>query len=219
MILLSFHVTIEFLAFLAACIWCRQQEAKSFRLFIPFLLYTFLNEYIGFYFKAKLNCSNVILYTIYSPIEFAFYTYQIYFFIEQSIRKKIVVLLFSLGLSAFIINVIWGQGLYVFNTFSNIVFTFLIIIECLVYLFDLIASDSIKNNPAFLPFFWITAGLLLFNFGYLIINALFRYTVANEMKIFGEEIYSQIMKALNLLLYSCLIIAFRLCYKKTKSTY
>lgn len=215
----SFHNVVEFIAFLASCLWCFRQEKLSFRLFIPFLLYTFLNEYLGCYYKNVLHKPNVFLYTIYAPIAYVFYSLQLVHFISRKQNTIIVSTLAIIGLLFSIINAFYGQGFTKFNTLTNITLSFLLIINCFIYLFDLLAQPNKTIKLQTEPLFWVVAGLLFFNFGWLTINALYKYALANELKIFGKEIYSQIMKVLNVLLYGSLIISFRLCYKKKKFIY
>ncbi|MGC4058475.1 MAG: hypothetical protein QM743_10225 [Chitinophagaceae bacterium] len=214
----SFHVIVECIAFLAAVLFGRY-GGRYFLLFIPFLLYTCINEYIGCYYKYVLHERNCFLYNIYTPVEFVFYSLLIRHALNSRLRKKLTLSFVVAGLGFSLYNMLFIQGLNQgLNTYTNVTLSLLLIFASLLYLYDLLIISERIQTPVREPMFWIVAGLLFFNFGWLAINALYRCAIAFHFTLFGKEIYSQIMKLLNLLMYSCFTISFVLCYRNRKST-
>ncbi|GAA4453962.1 hypothetical protein GCM10023092_15160 [Rurimicrobium arvi] len=182
------------------------------------LLYTVINECAGNYFHYCLHRPNFFLYNIYVPIEFGFYSLQIVLVLKANSRKRLILTSLLTGLLFSVWNIAFGKGLNNgYNTDTNILLSLLLIFASLVYLYDLLTYSEHIETPIREPMFWIVAGLLFFNFGCLIINALYDYAEAKHLTLFGKEIYSQIMKLLNLLMYSCFTISFVLCYRTRKS--
>lgn len=215
---MSISIITETLAFLSALLWCRQKN-NLFKWFIPFLFYTVTNELAAYYVGFTLHIKNYLFYIIYIPIAFSFYTLLIVRNIHEKRLHFIVSIMFVLGLLFSLINMFWVQGFTLFNTYTNTLLSVLLISMCMIFLYDYLKRSHYVSNPLFEPIFWIVAGLLFFYFGGLILNLLYTYSVQQDFKINGKKMYSFIIDFLNILLYSCFIISFRLCYKSKKSTY
>ena len=213
--MLSFSLLFELLAFLFALIWCRQ-KGNLFILFIPFLFYTVINEFVAYYIGYILHVKNYFLYTVYVPISFVFYTCLILKSISNKKTKLIIKTVSPVCVIFFIINALLLQGFYSFNTLTNTLVSVVLIAFCLLFLFDFLRTSETTSSPLNEPMFWIVAGLLFFYFGGIILNILYKYAIDYSFKINGRKMYSFIFQFLNFLLYSCFIIAFRICYKKKK---
>jgi hypothetical protein len=211
--MLSLSVVLELLAFLFALAWCRQ---KGYILFIPFLLYTVLNEIVAYYIGYVLHIKNYFLYTIYIPISFVFYAYLIFKSISNERTRLFFKITSSICLLFAIVNALFIQGFNSFNTFTNTTVSIVLITFCLLFLFDFLRTSEATSNPLNEAMFWIVAGLLFFYFGGIILNVLYKYAVDQNFQINGRKMYSFVFQFLNFLLYGCFIIAFRICYKKRK---
>lgn len=215
---MSISTIMEILALLSALLWCRQ-ESNLFKWFIPFLLYTVVNEMIAYYVGFELHIRNYVFYIIYIPIAFAFYSYILLHEINDQKQRIAGVFLAVSGVGFSIVNMLWIQGFALFNTYTNTLLSVLLIVICMLFLYDYLKRSHIVHNPLREPLFWLIAGLLFFYFGGLIVNLLYTYSVQQDFKINGKKMYSFIIDFLNVLLYGCLIIAFRLCYKNKKSIF
>lgn len=207
----------ESVALLAAILFCGQKNI--FKYFIPFLVYTLLNESVAFYMGYIMRTKNYFLYTIYVPISFCFYSFIISAKVINIKLVKFVRATTYFCFPFFLWNILFIQGFNSFNTYSNTLVSLVLILFSLIYLFDYLNYSQEKSNPITEPMFWIVAGLLFFYFGGMILNILYNYSVQQEFKINEKKMYSFVFAFLNILLYGCLSIAFYLCCKRTKYIY
>lgn len=209
---------MELLALLAALCWCNQR-ANPFRLFIPFLLFTIAIEVSAYYVGFVKHIPNYFIYTIYIVVALPFLAWMVRTGVVDPNYRRIIVIGSAAGVLLCILNAFFLEGFRAFNRYSFTLMSVWLIISSMVYLLDFMQKEEADISPLSDPVFWVVAGILFFQFGSILLNLLYNYSVQQEFKINGKKMYSFINQFLNLLMYSCFIIAFRVCYRKKKFSY
>jgi len=197
-------VIVLWISFFVSFICSKDLKPDYIKLFIPFLFVTSLVETTGLILTKKL-INNTKLYNVFTPLEFMFYGYIYYHCISSPKAKKTIIAFFIFYPLITFINQYCIQGFKVFHTNTYLFGAFFIIILSLLYITQLLRSDS-TQNPLSHHLFWISAGLLFFyacNFPYLM---LMNYLVKNNIKL--AITYFPIIHILNIILYIMFITGF-----------
>jgi hypothetical protein len=214
--LILLYVIPNIISLVAVTIMYKKLHPKWMRLFLFFLLLTFIDSLGGYMYGYYLKKSNHFIENIYLLISFSFYFFLFYKTLDTKKYKIIITAFFTIFLLCAFLDLFFINGFYYFNTYSSSVGSILIILSCLIYFSHLFTSDRLLNYFR-TPMFWISTGLLFFFTGSLVQNSLIRYFIANNIDP-GGRIYYFIMVTLNILLHTAFIISF-LCnqiWKKAK---
>ena len=176
-----------------------------------FLLLTLLAEIATPLKLIRFHGNNAWFFNLFTTFEFLYYCFIFYSILESYSQKKI--LLFS-GVAFFIlagVNIFFIQGFYKFHTISYRLGAVMIIVWCFLYFRQLLRSSEyivlLRN-----PYFWISTGLLFFYLGFFFYFSAFDYIVYKKIS-FNRELWIVISNILNILLYSCFLIAL-ICQRK-----
>lgn len=192
------------LAALVAAIWFwKYYKNTSERYFLYYLIYSVLNEFLGFYFKRLFGIDNYIIYNIYMVVSFLFYLYWFQQILKNKILVYILVGFFTVCALYSSITEKMFEKLFRYAFIAGII----CIISLTIYYFvKALQSEKItfflKDSK-----FWIVTGLFLFHLGFLPILLL------HDKLIITNTTYFLVMTALNVVLYSCYIKAF-ICTKE-----
>ena len=179
--------------------------------FIPFLLLMISVELTGRYIRTGLHLANSWLYNIFIPVEYLFYTYLFYRYFEDKVFKKIAKTIMVLIPVAAVINIVFIQGFYSFNTNTLLAGNCIMICFCLLFFTDLFKREE-EMVLLTSPMFWITTGVLLFNLGELSYNLFFDYILKNRHDP-KAMVFTAINGKLVYVLYTMISIGL-LCTKK-----
>lgn len=131
-------------------------------------------------------------------------------------NQKRYLLIATLIVFLFLINYLVGEGPTSMNTLAIICQQFINILLSCGLLFQLaIREEYISLSKE--PMFWISAGLLIFSLGTLVVLGMNQFIRINSITIHNKNLYRVIMPALNVILYSLYTYAFYLCMRKRKS--
>lgn len=196
-------IAVSFLASLTVFYKLKSSDAYL-RWFPPFLLATLIAELTGAYLNY-LQTPNILLYNLFSTVEFCFYFWIINLVISNVRVKKAILIVSILYAVTTLVNIFFIQGTRTFHTMTYALGCLIVVIFCIYYfleLFRLPKSIQLKNNPAF----WICSGLLFFYccgfpmFGLTnVLSGISRMLVRNLVEI---------LNILNIFLYSLFTIAF-----------
>jgi len=177
----------------------------------PFLVLTLFVESATPLRLIRFHGNNAWFFNIFTTIEFLYYSSVFYFILQSAFQKKVIFLIALFFLAFAGINILFIQGFYKFHTISYRVGAVMIVVWCFLYFRQLLQSSEyiilIRNS-----FFWITIGLLFFYLGYFFYFSAFDYIVYNKIS-FNLKLWIIISNILNILLYSCFLIAL-ICQKK-----
>lgn len=197
---------IEIAVFVCSVLVWNSIKNSFLKWLMPFLFFIVLVELTGAYFAQILNRSNHAIYNISSPVSILFYVYLFSIHLKQYRKFTFSCAVFFLVFT--IINLVLIQKIGKYNSYSQIVGSFIIIIFSCLYLYTLMNMEA-HQNILKIPMFWITTGLLfscLFSFFYW---SFF------ELKIdFHGKLFRLLVKNAVIVRYSCFIIAL-ICKKIT----
>lgn len=167
---------IELPALLIAFFYYPRYKHSILKWILPFLLFINIAEALGYIFRQYLKIANTPVYSISIPIEFSFYTFLFYHFLKSERLKKI---LFILWLLMFVYDLGTNMNNYPdYFDFNILLFgNILMFIACTFYFWELF---SLENDAELfsIPFFWVAAGVFLFNLGEISYNFLGNYLIS-----------------------------------------
>jgi len=157
--------------------------------------------------------NNSWFFNIFTTIEFLYYSFIFYHLFTTHFKRNIVAITVGMFLIFTWINIFFIQGFRRFHTISYRVGAIMIVVWCFLYFRQLIQSAEyivlIKN-----PYFWISTGLLFFYLGFFFYFSAFDYIVYKKVR-FSVALFNIISDTLNILLYSCFVIAL-ICPRKKR---
>ncbi|MBL0356520.1 MAG: hypothetical protein IPP72_06300 [Chitinophagaceae bacterium] len=209
---LNVTVIAEWCTFIASVLLL-DKKTTHWRLFIILLFLVLCTETAGWYMYNKLGMfNNALPFNILMLLSNVFF---IWFFSTATALqqvKKWLTFFSSFFLAFGLINLFFFQGLWVYNSFSESLGDIILVLICCYFIFTLLKAREHIDLLRF-DYFWLATGLLFYCLGsallYQFSNLLGKYYEHTKVNI-GEYINY----ALNLILYSSLIIAF-ICRRKT----
>lgn len=183
------------------------------RIFPFFLIIALIVELLGlFLLRIKKQQNTLLLYNIFTSVEFTFYLWVIREIIRNNKVKKIMLFVLLFYPASALINIFFFQGKHGFHSFTYALGCLLIVTSSIYYFYELFLipySVNLLRQPSF----WICTALLFFYaFTYPI------YGLSNLMMSLPKIILinlERIVYLLNVLLYSMFSIAF-LCRIKIR---
>lgn len=157
-------------------------------------------------YLQSFNVNNLFVYHVLIPVQYCFYAYLYYCYIEFTTIKKLI--LFSVGLviTAAVVLALTVQPLDNYNSYVIILSNFLLCIWVLSYyrqLFVHLRIVSLKQEPLF----WISTGLLFFALGDFFVEGLMKALLEQSLEM-ARWYYYNIYVPVLCLLYVLFIISF-----------
>ncbi len=210
---LNIDLIVLLISILVGLYTTRKESPLYLRLFPYFLTLTFLIELIGQYFQER-GIHNVIIYNIYSPIQFSFLTYFFAQVIPNRVIQKIIWRTgFIIPLTC-ILNMFFLQGLHVFNTYTFLLCSMEMILLGIIYFYQLFKSSAnvtlLKEPP-----FWICIGIIFFSTCSVTLIGSSNYIALLPKLILSNM--NQILLLVDSFFYLMFIIAF-LCQIQVRSS-
>jgi hypothetical protein len=204
-------VTAEWITFTAALFFL-DKKTTVWRLFIPLLLLVLSVETIGWYMIVKLEkYDNALPFNILMLVSSIFFMW----FLKRSITSARIKSCINIAMILFLLfgitNLLFYQGLFVYNSISEAIGDIILAIICCYYLLALV-KDPLPVNMLRLDYFWLATGILFYALGSAMLYQ-FSYLLIKYYKKTNINIGNYINYALNLVLYSTMIIAF-ICRRK-----
>lgn len=203
---LNLIIYTALLAALVAAIWhWPLYKHSTQRWFLFFLIYVVVQEVVGFVLPL-FDISNFAVSNIYIIISFSFYLYWFGLILRKRKIPYLFLLLFliSVPFSIYFEDVFWVDLLLSSFTAGTVLVLFCIAL----YFLELLGESKIVNLHQSQRF-WIIAGLLIFNIGFLPLVFL-----GNYLDTYGLA-YSIVLTILNVILYGTYTIGF-LCLQRNK---
>ncbi|WP_372768245.1 hypothetical protein [Lutibacter sp.] len=171
------------------------------KLWLYFLVYSFITEIIGVYLIYFVHLSANILYNTWWLANSIFYMFFFLGKIELPIKKKLLIGLVSIFVIYNIISTLFYRN-YQNEIFvdSFILGQLFVVLTIMLYYTELLKSNAILNINQSL-FFWISIGALIFNIGMLPVFVIAEF-------IDWQGIFNYIILGLNIILSLCFITGF-----------
>lgn len=212
--------TYFYLFFLAVSFICSTYNFRSHPFYLKLisilLCITFINECIAFWGPAffKLS-SNIKVYNIYLPIEFAFYCVYFIYIIKFKWFKVLGVVFLIVFLIFWYITAFEIFQFHNWNSYINTVESVLLIFMVTVYYYQLFIVSPlmyIKKHSEF----WIATGLLIYCSCTLPLTGILNYLLSNYSAYESLAVSLVIiLQIFNIILYSLIAYAF-LCRINTR---
>lgn len=208
----DYFILVGSMCWLISLISFKRGFPKYLRLFSFFILVTILTEWTSWYIVRKLHWKSITLYNFYNIIEFMFLPYLYYLNLRSDRIKKIIFYFIAFFPVITIINMIFVQGIYTFNTYTYLAGN-LFMISLIFFFFREIIKSPTYEKPARNPMFFISCGYLLFFTIEIPYTLLLPYFAKHDLQLAMTFIW--IIKVLNVILYLSLSIAY-LCQPVTR---
>jgi len=203
----SISTIAEFLCLVSAFLFLRKADGK-FSLFLPYIGGIFFFEFLGWYINEILGLSNGLVFNIVILFTILFFLYQLSpnntmwsFFNEK--RNLISIFLI---VTFWAINLIFGQGVTIFNHYSLLAGSIIMLVLCLSQS-NLLLHSNMNERLLRKPEFWVFVSCM-FYFSGMIFSLLFHNTLTVFYYKTGWHVSQYLLHGINILHYGCLAIAF-----------
>lgn len=208
---LNLTVIAEWCTFIAAVILLDKKTTR-WRLFIFLLALVLCTETLGWYMYNRLQIAdNALPFNILMLLSNVFF---MWFFSKATLlqgAKKWILIFTGLFLLFGLVNLFFFQGAWRYNSFSESLADIILVLLCCYFFFAALRHPDHIDLLRF-DYFWLAVGLLFYCLGSALLYQC-SYLLADYYRKTNMNIGEYINYALNLILYSCLIIAF-ICRRK-----
>lgn len=202
-----FYVTyvFEILALLTGLIFFSKIKPVVYRLIVPILLLTVVNEGFTHYGVYKSwNQPKILFYTIFFILQIIVFSIIYYFSYNRRRYRNIVAVICILSVIAGIVF-LKIYGIFNFNPYFINAIAIGLVLMASLYLYSIQANDKVYHLAKD-SLFWFSVGLITVNFFLLLfVNALFIDSFKNDKH--SQEIFSTLNSIGNVIYYSCIIIS------------
>ena len=199
------HLIFILLSAIVGFIVLLKGALPSYLKFFPlFLICTFIVEVIGWQLGVR-GINNVIYFNFSSIISIIYFLYIIHELLISRIAMRIIIICAIVYTIVALTNIFFIHGMHVFHTMTWSVGSFLIIIFCVYFFYELFTRPyfiNLRREPGF----WIVTGLLFFNACALPFSGLANY-IYQFSPVLIRSFY-WMLSFLNVLLYLLFTIAF-----------
>lgn len=203
-ILSNIFLLIQLIACLVAIYYWKSIKKSSLWVFLPFLIYSFLNELTASFLYNMYGYNVRYLYNIYCVVSFFIYLYWFNQILKLSYWKWIVSFLFLMAVAY---DVYTGNSLEQLIKTALLVQAIILLVFSLFYFGRLLKQEEVVHYQR-IPEFWIIFGLLIFHIAFVPLFLLSGKGL-NIQLAFAISI-----NVLNYILYSCYIFGFYVAGKR-----
>lgn len=195
---------IQLLACLAAIFKWKSIRKTPLWIFLPFLIYSLLNEVTTTALYSFTSINFRYLYNIYCIVSFFVYLYWFDRILKLKLWKWIVTLVF---LGAVVYDVITSDSLKQLIKTALLVQAIILLIFSVIYFVRLLNKEEVVHYQL-IPEFWIILGLLVFHIAFVPLFLLtgLGYNI--------QKAYTIAINILNYILYSSYILGFYVAGKR-----
>ncbi len=206
--IISFHILqgLIFFSCLICFVYRRQYEERVVVYFCPFLFFTFLIQYVGYYYSLILKKPNDFIFNLYGIIEYLFFFYFFYQVYKNEKIKQIYLRFTYLFFLLAVINLLFIQGFNFINTYTDILACISILISCGIYFKEILLSEEYIHLWK-KAVYWIIFSLFIYYVGQFILIVIFPFLFKHNPSQ-SLQIYWTLMIPLNLILYTLFTIGF-----------
>ena len=174
---IPFHIAFEVAALLVAVFCYKTIKNTPLKWFIPFLFGIVCLEIGTYYMVYVLKMQSIRVYNFTLPIEYGFYVFLFYSYLQGPLIKKaaLFLLIFLLAFSYF--NVAFVTAFESFRIIQMLGSGIVLLLACSFFV-DLFRSEE-EISLLKEPMFWIATGVLFFNLGELTNILFWQYTYKN----------------------------------------
>ncbi len=194
------HNYAEIFAAIVALVCFLRKKTFLNKTFTFYLWLTVVVEFLGKYLRMK-EIPNAFVYNVFNIVELFFYCWIIYRFSQHDRTKRFIIygsityVLFAL-IDAFFI-----EGPFIFNNYSTILGSLVILVSCLMYVWEMLDVEH-EKEPSNTAMPYLIFGLVIFYLGTFVLYATFNYLQKNAPEM-SDFLFRLINRNLNVVLYVC----------------
>lgn len=171
------------------------------KLFLYFLIYSFLTEVVGGYLGRVLQIDNNWIYNTWNIVNHLFYAFFFMAFINNNSKRNFILTLIVCYILFTLVNIFFIRSYFNQVLINNIIIGSIIIVLVIVLFYvELLNSDAILNINRSLVF-WISIGVLLSNIVLIPV-----WVFAETLSFRG--VYAYLILGSNVLMSICFITGF-----------
>lgn len=213
----GYHQYFQMAAVLVGFIFFRDLMKLKLTGFFLLCLVGLLIDVLSFWVIQNGAPSNYYIINLYSvicaPIVYFAFFRHLHLSSRNALLYKIIAVLISIS---FVLDYSFNGGTERLATLTIVFFYFFNILLSCGLLFKMAIRDSYFTFFD-QPLFWISAALLIFSLGAIVVMGMNQFIRINHLTIKNKSLYRVIMPMLNVVLYSSFTYAFILCKLKKKS--
>lgn len=197
------HNYVELIsAILCTCVFLYKPSVIN-RWFVWFLWVTVLVEFSAKFMLNMLDFK-MVMYNLFTGIEFIFYAILIGRIAETPSLKKVVKTCLWVFIPFWLLNFLAIQGEFVYNTYTATLCGVLLCLLCLLYYYDILRADFTQKNRT--PKLLIVSAIFLFYAGSVNMYASFNKLLI-KAPAYLTKLYMLIVNNLNVVLYGLFVLA------------
>lgn len=184
-------------------------QPKVFRFFPYFLIIQFGYQFFSMVYSFILtaNETNHIIFNIFMVINIMYFGLFFHGIIRSATKRMIVLVTTAINILFYIVNLFYLQGGFYIMTYSRTLMGILIVLYCLMYFHQLVASDEVNmGNPTRNATFWVVTALFFFYLCSTLTLSLWNYLSLGSEQHIGPIM----MRFLAFLLYGMYLAGFAL---------
>jgi len=198
--------SIPLLLALIASVITRKKQAAGWLLLFPwFLLYTFINQWIGFFLWPLFHVENQLLFNIFMLVEKGFYFYVFYSVMKKQLFRRFIAAAVSGFLIIYIYDVMIINRLFNYGYYAANAGNLALVICGLLFFTELLISDEHVDIFS-VPMFWIATGVIIFAVGVLSYLCFFSYIINDVDK--DGKIWRILATVLSVIEYTFFTVGF-----------
>lgn len=172
-------------------------------------------QWSGLLYSMITHKSNHFIFNIANLAELSFFCWLFHTNLPKGDLLKLCNIISIAAISFSVINILFGQGFFLYNSYSFYMESAVVIIFCLIYFYYILKQNLIVL-PFDIPMFWISSGLFFFFAGDITYFLLMDYIAALNLDP-GAKAFRYISLVLDILQYSFFFVGFyrELRWKKT----
>lgn len=160
----------------------RKSLNSIFKLFLFFLIFTLLKEIACVYLASK-GQPNLYIYNIFGILAYIVYPILYYNTFTSEKNKRLTLFFLGVIIIAYLSDLLFINGLEVFNTLTTTTGGFILATSALLYLYQILKNIE-HSNIIKVPMFWISVGVLFYNIGTIVLFSYFNeyITLPSELR-------------------------------------
>lgn len=196
------YPTIYFITIVVMLFYYKKyRDNLKLKLFLYFLIYSFLTEVVGGYLGRVLQIDNNWIYNTWNIVNHLFYAFFFMAFINNNSKRNFILTLIVCYILFTLVNIFFIRSYFNQVLINNIIIGSIIIVLVIVLFYvELLNSDAILNINRSLVF-WISIGVLLSNIVLIPV-----WVFAETLSFRG--VYAYLILGSNVLMSICFITGF-----------
>jgi hypothetical protein len=211
--MINYGIVAECIPFLFSLLLLNKKIPPVYRWGTLYCMLALMLEGYGGYLFRKYH-TNHVLFNWAHLVTLPFYLAVPRYFVVSRLYKKQILVLILVVVLVWTVNILFGQGLYKYNSYTTIISHLLTIYACILFYVELIKTKAVVNIKQQPPFF-IISGLFFFCFLCAFILTIHWYFAYRQLSYAAYSfVFNTTMQIANVGFYLLLATGFYLVWKQ-----